>query len=134
MGIWNDLSQLDEIKIPRCYYSRLDKIQHHEIHSFSDASDKAYAAVVYLRTKRANGNVEVRLIAAKTRVELLGALILARLVNSILEALKSIKVDNVFLWTDSFTTLCWIKNNKSWKQYVQNRVQEIRELTDTESW
>lgn len=31
------------------------------------------------------------------------------------------------------TVLCWIKNNKPWKQYVMNRVQEIREDTFPES-
>ena len=40
----------------------------------------------------------------------------------------------VTLWSSSFTTLCWIKNNKAWKQYVQHRVNEIRELTDKHQW
>ena len=31
------------------------------------------------------------------------------------------------------TVLCWIKNNKPWKQYVMSRVQEIREDTFPES-
>ena len=135
--ILNNLSSLMEVKVPRCYFHFTGKTLHHEIHGFSDASEKAYAAVVYLKTAHANGNIDVKLIAAKTRVaplseqsiprlELLRALILARLVKSILQALQSVKIDDVFLWTDSFTTLCWIKNNKNWKQYIQNRVQEIR--------
>ena len=32
-------------------------------------------------------------------------------------------------WTDSTTTLQWIQNDKHWRQYVQQRVQEIRQLT-----
>ena len=98
-----------------------------------------------IKTEYPNGKVEVVLIASKTRVapiskqtiprlELLGALILARLVKTMLRAFKSIKVDDVFLWTDSLTTLCWIKNNENWKQYTHNRVNEIRELTNTEQW
>ena len=32
------------------------------------------------------------------------------------------------------TTLCWIKNERIWKQYVQHRVEEIRSLTSKDSW
>ena len=84
-GILNNLSSLMEVKVPRCYFHFTGKILHHEIHGFSDASERAYAAVVYLKTEHANGNIDVKLIAAKTRVaplskqsiprlELLGAL------------------------------------------------------------
>ena len=37
-------------------------------------------------------------------------------------------------WVDSRVALCWIKNEKPWKQYVQNRVQEIRSLSAKEAW
>jgi len=32
------------------------------------------------------------------------------------------------------TALCWIRNDKVWKQYVQHRVDEIRRLSDKEVW
>ena len=32
------------------------------------------------------------------------------------------------------TALCWIKNDRIWKQYVQHRVEEIRSLTTREEW
>jgi len=59
-----------------------------QIHGFSDASDLAFAVVLYMRLIHNDGNVEVRIIAAKTKVtplkkqsipqlELLGALTLA---------------------------------------------------------
>ena len=32
------------------------------------------------------------------------------------------------------TTLCWIMNERTWKQYVGIRVDEIRRLTPKESW
>ena len=35
---------------------------------------------------------------------------------------------------DFFTTLCWIRNDRHWKTYVQNRVNEIRKLTDRDLW
>ena len=36
-----------------------------------------------------------------------------------------------YCWTDSTATLYWIRNEKSWKQYVAHRVDEIRKLTPT---
>ena len=39
-----------------------------QLHGFSDALELAYAAVLYLRSIYDNGSVEVRVIAAKTRV------------------------------------------------------------------
>ena len=69
------------------------------------------------------------------RLELLGATILARLVNSLQRALSPLPITlECFYWTDSYTVLCWVRNNKSWKPYVQHRVNEIRKLTDVDSW
>ena len=35
---------------------------------------------------------------------------------------------------NSYTVLCWIKNDKPWRQYVQHRVNEIRKLTLKNTW
>ena len=150
LNSWNsllrDLLAIKSIRTPRCYFTRSSPISTHQIHGFSDASEKAYSAVVYLRTEYQDGTVEVNLISSKTRVaplkrqsiprlEMLGANILARLVNTILKALSALIDDpEVFLWTDSYTTLCWIINYKTWKQYVQRRVTEIRQLTSEKHW
>lgn len=83
-----ELKTVSEISIPRCYL----RPEHHtivsqQLHGFSDASMRAYAAVVYLHTEYENGHVRVCLISSKTRVaplkeqtiphlELLGATIL----------------------------------------------------------
>ena len=113
-----------------------------QLHGFSDAPERTYAAVVYIRSTYSDGQVDVRLVASKSRVapikkqtiprlELLGALILARLVNK----LKSLDIESpAVLWTDSMTTLCWIKNERVWKQYVGQRVEEIRRLIPKDSW
>ena len=135
-----DLILIDCYRIPRCYFAR--QAVDIQLHGFSDASERAYAAVVYIRSTYSDGQVEVRLVASKSRVapikrqtiprlELLGALILARLVNK----LKSLGIEShTLLWTDSMTTLCWIKNDRVWKQYVGQRVDEIRRLTHRDSW
>ena len=117
-----------------------------QLHGFCDASTHAYAAIVYLRFFYTDGTVEVKFFASKTRfapikgqtiprLELLGALILARLMNSVYLAMKSLLNDvGIFYWTDSYTALCWIRNSKQWKQYVMHRVTEIRELPSVSNW
>ena len=64
-----------------------------------------------------------------------GATILARLLNTVRQQLTSLPlVATSYCWPDSFTTLCWIKNEHQWKTYVQRRVEEIRSLTDKDLW
>ena len=65
------------------------------------------------------------------RLELLGAVLLARLVHQFSSKEKELKTIN---WTDSMTALCWIKNERMWKQYVQHRVEEVRKLTSKDDW
>ena len=68
---WNMLPKpfgaLSQIKIPRCYSTQEIPNASLDLHGFSDASEKAYAAVVYLRTPtRPEGINEVCLVASKT--------------------------------------------------------------------
>ncbi|XP_028413524.1 uncharacterized protein LOC114536361 [Dendronephthya gigantea] len=146
---WNllilDLQSLSNVCVPRCYFEIDGKVLSIQVHCFSDASEKAYAAAIYLRSKYESGLVDVNLIAAKTRVaplkrqtiprlELLGANILARLANNIQNALELPQDVEIYYWVDSKTVLYWIKNAKPWKQYVLTRVKEIRECTAQDSW
>ena len=113
---------------------------------FSDASRLAYAAVVYLQVKTTCG-LSVLFIAAKTRVsplqddsipclELLGALLLSRLLSSVCIALrKELKLGPPSCFTDSKVALFWIRGYEcEWRQFVENRVREIRQLTPVEQW
>ena len=70
---WNQLTKafgaLSQLKIPRCYSKQEIPNASLELHGFSDVWEKAYAAVVYLRTTaRPEGNIEVCLVASKTQV------------------------------------------------------------------
>ncbi len=55
-------------KIPGCYFWLELKVINVQLHAFSDASERAYAAVLYARSVYSNGHVNVRLISSKTRV------------------------------------------------------------------
>ena len=91
--------------------------------------------------------VYVRFVASKSRVsplerqsiprlELLSALLLARLIDNVERALKSVlTLGPSTCWTDSKVSLYWITQlDKEWKQFIQNRVKEIRKLTPILSW
>ena len=94
-----------------------------QLHRFSDASEQAIAAVA-LRTVYEAGDLDVRLIASKTKVaplkkqsiprlELMGAYILSKQVDAVCHAFKLLPFEiDVYYWVDSFTTLCWIKNDR----------------------
>ena len=142
-----DLRNVEEISVPRCYLAGTSgNILSAELHGFSDASTRAYAGAVYIRITTESGTV-TRLVASKSRLaplakktiprlELLGALILARLMKYIGEVLKnSLVIDRQYCWTDSLVTYYWIKGEgKVWRQFVQNRVDEIRSNIPANQW
>ena len=102
--LWNsflsDITQLERLRVPRCYFNTSTNPTNKQFHSFSDASKKAFAAVTYLRSTYPDGHVETRLVASKTRVapiktqtiprlELLGAVMSARLSSTITRSLPN---------------------------------------------
>ena len=115
-----------------------------QIHGFSDASERAYGACIYLRTSDQLENHSVRLLRAKSRVaplknlslprlELQTALLLAQLADSVNTAL-TLKVNDKYFWSDSTIKLHWIVAPTShWKTYIANRTSDIQNLTN-ENW
>ena len=69
------------------------------------------------------------------RLELLSAVLLARLTVTVEEAFKPIlQIDKRLCWSDSTTTLQWIKNEeREWKSFVQKRVEEIGKLAEPQT-
>lgn len=61
------LFECDQIKIGR-WVGLTKDMTSHSIHGFSDASERAYAAVVYLRTVQKDGSIRVNILAAKSKV------------------------------------------------------------------
>lgn len=115
-----------------------------EIHGFADASEKAYAAALYLRVISAS-EVHCTLQIAKTRVaplktlsiprlELSGAYILSKLVDHQISILP-IKINAVHLWSDSRDVLFWLRGHPSqWQNFVANRCSEIQSLVPNAFW
>lgn len=108
------LKALSSLNIPR-WLNISKSSKSIEIHGFSDASNLAMAAVVYLRVVKETKEVGVSLVCAKTRVaplkrmtiprlELTAAQLLTRLVLQTLIALELSNIP-IFLWTDSSVTL-----------------------------
>ena len=131
------------ILIPRCYFSdALEQLISCTLRGFCDASLKAYAGVVYLLLETTT-SLSVKFIAAKTRekqtiprLELLSKLLLARLLTSVTQSLEQeLQLSLSRCFTDSTLALCWIKvAERTWKPFVQNRANEIRKLTQIDSW
>ncbi|CAK9800717.1 hypothetical protein ANTPLA_LOCUS7241 [Anthophora plagiata] len=137
-----ELSHLGELKIPRRALHSAKRI---ELHGFADASEKAYGACVYLRSSIGSGKWETRILCSKSRVaplkvislprlELCGALLLARLMKRVRTALR-VTITKEKYWCDSTIALAWIRGETSrWKTFVANRVSQIQEITEINSW
>ena len=141
----NQLPCLSKIEISRKLFS--DVNFQFEIHGFCDASEKAYAAVVYLRIFDNEGNVIIKFLCAKTKVapltkltiprlELCAAVLLCNLVTFITLSLKHYVSDpKIYAWSDSQIVLCWLKSAPHrWKTFVSNRVTYIQNRIPPHCW
>ncbi|XP_029054599.2 uncharacterized protein LOC114881882 [Osmia bicornis bicornis] len=144
IAIREDLTSLAKLSMPRWFNTYNNSTV--ELHGFSDASQLAMAAVIYITVFSPSTDLKVTsLVCSKTKVaplkkltiprlELTAALILAKLLKYVQANLK-LNIATIHLWTDSQVTLTWIKSHASrWKDYVRNRVTQIQELTKTATW
>ncbi|XP_034944944.1 uncharacterized protein [Chelonus insularis] len=144
---WNsfrsELSQVSDLSIPR--WLRITQKSTVELHGFSDASQAAMAAVVYIRTTHPDHGTCSTIVCSKSKVaplkkmsiprlELTAALLLARLITYVRNNLD-IQPTQLVCWTDSSVTLTWIQSHSSrWKEFVRNRVSAIQDLTPIGVW
>lgn len=140
-----DLNGIKHYHILRAYSTIRSVDRSSELHIFSDASDKAYAAVAYLLTRDRRNNVTISFVAGKDKVaplkpvsiprmELQGALLASRLGDTIMNELE-INIEKRIFWTDSRTVLGWIQSDpRKYQMFVAHRLGEIDELTNAEEW
>ncbi|GFY45804.1 integrase catalytic domain-containing protein [Trichonephila inaurata madagascariensis] len=140
----DEVDTIPQISLPRTYFSNVET-KMAEIHIFSDASQKAYGCVAYFR-KGTNDDIFTSFIIAKcrlaplkklslARLELMGALVSARLAEYLSNSFPWITSDNIFFWSDSQIILHWIQGDPlRLKEFVRNRVREIQEKSDPNHW
>jgi len=126
---YEELQQLEDIRIPRKVKPEISDIT--QIHGFCDASEEAFGASVYVRSRDNKGNWHSRILCSKTRVaplrnvtiprlELNGALLLAQLVQKVAQSWE-MPSESFKLWTDSTIVLGWLNSqNIRLKTYVSN--------------
>ena len=144
----NSIEVIKNFEINRCYFSglSLNSVEGLEVHAFSDASEKGYGTCIYFRMPKSDNEFCVSFVMSRgkvapikritlPRLELLGALLSARLINFVKSALHLNDDVKLFCWTDSQVALSWIKGDPArWKMFVANRVIEIQTLTSPANW
>ena len=127
----------------RCYFYDIippDYIVTFELHGFPDASEKTYGCCLCLKCVTKNNFISTLLVVSKSRVgpyknivtlprlELLGNLILSRLILTVLNSFKGeIDISSLYAWSDSKVSLAWIKS------YYKSSCR-IRKNVPSEKW
>ena len=144
VSVFRDLFQAEKHPIPRCVKPQLYSGDP-EFIFFSDASEQAYGACIYVRYAMLNGSFVSRLLISKTRLapikkisivrlELCGALISAR-IKSLLDKEMRIEVQNYCCLVDSKIVQAMIqKESYGFNTFVALRIGEIQESTKKENW
>ncbi|XP_075162693.1 uncharacterized protein LOC142235322 [Haematobia irritans] len=139
---FSEFHLLNSIRIPRIIFTTEKDVAYH---GFCDASNDAYAAVIYCLKKSNSGKVSSNIVMAKTKVaplsaqsiprlELCAANLLAEMFEYLIPIL-SINKFNIVCWSDSKTVLAWLSSHPSrWKVYVSHRTGYILETLPEVKW
>ena len=143
-----DLLQTEFLTIPRrVVLTGFDVNPNYEFHVFSDASEQAMAACVYVVCEN-DGVKSNRLLCAKTkqaprkflsipRLELGGMVLAVRLIQACRRALRNHNYQcvSVTCYTDSTVALYWVKSDPSkWGTFVANRVVAVQDTLPGDTW
>ena len=131
------------IKIPRCILP--PNHVKRQLHHFSDASEKAYGVVSYLRSQDQEGKVYSCIVMVKSRLAPLKTLTIPRLElqaatlatrqDALLRRELDIELEPSQFWTDSTIVLQYIFNQERRSHtFMANRVAEIQGKTEVEQW
>lgn len=145
---WNHLQRslccFQTLRIPR--WMSMSSTRSVEVHGFCDASMAAYASVVFVRVTTEDGTVKVHNVSAKTKVaplkvislprlELCGAVLLVKLLQDIISALRFDENVSITCWTDSTIVLAWLRAEPArFNVFVANRISEIQRSALATRW
>ena len=116
-----------------------------EIHAFSDASEDAIGAALYLHQVNDTGENRTALVFGQSRVapiqttsiprlELCAAILAAQAVEKIMKDMD-VEIDKATFYTDSKVVLGYIQNeSQRFYIYVANGVQLICKISSQEQW
>ena len=147
------LRDVTAIQLPRWFHWTTSSFA--QLHAFADASWRAIAAAIYLRTETGVGTVRVTLVAAKTklnplrnlsrldqppsrmtipRLELRAALLTVRLLRFASSSLE-VPLQDCYGWSDSRVVLHWLESDgRLDNDLVDNYVSQIQELAPQCRW
>ncbi len=144
---WKEcLKELSGISLDRCVKpANFGTIVSSQIHYFSDASEKGYGSVAYLRLCNREGKVHCTFLFGKSYVAPLKAITISRLelmaavsavkANSMIVKKLDIPVQRIVFWTDSTTVLRYIRNEKSlFHTFVASRLAVIHDGSKVRQW
>ncbi|XP_061180594.1 uncharacterized protein LOC133189205 [Saccostrea echinata] len=145
--IWKQsLHALENLRIPRMYTPvSLSSASSSKVHVYSDASEKAISAVVYLQTIDDLGEVNIGFVIGKSRIapkqgntiprlELGAALLATELVQTVFQQLD-LNQDSAKYYTDSRVVLGYLHNrSRRFYNYVSNRINMIHRRSKPEQW
>jgi len=132
----SELSHLANHPITRRLVKEDNPVEFRSLHGFSDASQQANGAAIYLRTIYKDTTASISFIFSKARVaplsstsiprlELVAAHLLSKLLPYVAKLLN-IDISHTFAWTDSSIVLCWLqKSPTTLKTFVAHRIAYI---------
>ncbi|MCF1458716.1 MAG: hypothetical protein LPH21_14545, partial [Shewanella sp.] len=144
-ALLGELGNLKDIQVPRRLWNKGMIADSMSLHTFLDASESAYGAVVYARCTYEDGTVSTNIVSALTRVspniatsiprlELMGAIVGVRLTSRIAEVL-GIKLTKTTFWCDNVNMLWWVRGrSRNFKPFIANRSGEIQTNTEPNQW
>jgi hypothetical protein len=118
--LWfKELQRLNKVAMPHCLFPDRETLESSELHTFCDASEEAYAAVIYIRNVYSSGQVVIwqvkatnKLAPKKTisvpKLELNAALLGATVTQAVQQALPD-HIHRWRFWIDSSTVRNWIR-------------------------
>lgn len=139
-----EMQQLSKLTIPR-FVGPGPQPAKVKLVGFSDASKRAYSAVVFIYVEYQNGETKSHLLRAKTKVapvktqsiprlELCATVELTKLITTVRDNWLG-KIDEICCYTDSQIVLDWFaRHASSWHTFVANRVSLVQTTLPEVKW